>query len=86
MTKHKIPTISLDRIDDSPGNTATGSAKEERQAKALIKGLEMTQAITFRLPSSLYQELREFAFTRHDKLNKIVVRALREHLSNHNTK
>lgn len=81
--KRKIPTISPDRIDDTPADASVGGSKTDKRAHAFMKGKEPAQPLTIRLPEPLYQELRTLAFNTNDKLNQIIVRALREHLKHH---
>lgn len=78
--KRGIPTVSKDRMDTSPIDSSVGTNKVERTAHSFIKGKEPIQALSLRLPVSLYKELREVAYKTEDKINQIIVRAVREHL------
>jgi hypothetical protein len=77
---NKIPSISPERVDQSPANTSVGSTKEEQVAHAFVKGKEAVQPFTVRLPVGLYGELRELAFKDKTKINHIVIRLIRDYV------
>lgn len=77
--KNKIPTISAERLNTFQTNTIVGNSKEERAAHAFLKGKELTQPFTIRIPKTLYQELRKIAFDRNEKINQIIVKLIKEY-------
>ena len=78
---NKIPSISADRLDsDNIPNTTPNFTKEEQNINAFLKGKEAVQAITLRLPSNMYQQLRQVAFQKEIKINTIIVKLVSEYL------
>jgi hypothetical protein len=80
--KHKkIPSISPDRVDQSPPNTSVGLTKEDQMAHAFVKGKEPIQRLTIRIPVGMYDDLCDVAFKNGRlKLNHIVLKLLRDYI------
>lgn len=79
--QRKIPSISPDRVDQSPPNTAVGSTKKDQMAHAFVKGKETIQRLTIRIPVSMYDDLCDVAFKKGRlKLNHIVLKLLRDYI------
>ena len=76
----KIPSVSPDRVDQSPVNTSVGTSKEDQTAHAFVKGKELVQSFTTRLPMDVYNELRELAFKEKIKINHIILKLVRDYV------
>ena len=74
--RRKIPKISPDRLDSSPGykNIAT---KDDRKAQSFLKGKEEVKQFPLRMPLSLYKELRQLAFDEDVKINNILLELIK---------
>lgn len=79
----KIPIISPDRLDNTPGITSVGSTKEEKRAHAFLKGNEPIQTLTVRFPVEMYETFREYAFRHRLKMNQVVVDLVKTYLAEH---
>lgn len=79
MSSKIVPTLEgqLYKISD---NTTVGSSKKDQQRDDYRKGRESTTSLRLRLPTSLYQELREIAFKTEDKMTPIIIRAIEKHI------
>ena len=84
FSKNRIPVISPERIDTQPLNTVVGNTKEEKLAYAFLKGKEPTQPFTIRMPIVVYQELRQIAFNKNEKINQIIISLIREYNDKNN--
>jgi predicted HicB family RNase H-like nuclease len=80
--RNKIPAISPERLDTTECDASVGSTREEQKALAFLKGKEVTQPFTIRIPTSLYQELRKAAFDKNIKINQIIVGLIKNYISN----
>lgn len=83
--KNRIPIISPERINNEPLNTLIGSTKEEKTAYAFLKGKEQTQPFTIRIPIKVYQELRQIAFDKNEKINQIIISLIRGYNESNNS-
>lgn len=79
---YKVPSITLDRLDKSECNTMIGNTSEDKKVQAFLKGKEITQQFTIRIPVPLYQELRNTAFAQNNKMNQIIIELIRQYISN----
>ncbi len=79
-SKRRIPTISQDRIDDSPISTSYGNKNEDIRAKSFIQGKEPVHALTLRLPVSMHRKLKEIAYKKDLKITKIILDATSAHI------
>lgn len=79
--KNRIPSISPDRLDLSPIDASVGSKKEDKLAYDFLKGKESVQPFTIRIPVNLYQKLREIAFKKDEKINKIVIKLIESYIN-----
>lgn len=80
--RNKIPSISPERLDTSEGNTLIGNTREEQKAHAFLKGKEVTQPFTIRIPTNLYQDLRKTAFEKNIKINQIIISLIKDYIIN----
>ena len=80
MGNNKIPKISLDRVDQSPVNTAIGSSQDDKSAHAFITGKERIKSIAIRFPLSVHKGLRETSFHTNESINNIVLKAVKAYL------
>lgn len=78
--KSRIPTISQDRIDETPISTAYGNSNEDIRAKSFIQGKEPVHALTLRLPVSMHKKLKEIAYKKDLKITKIILDATLSHI------
>jgi hypothetical protein len=84
---NKIPSISVDRLDTNDTlKTTQNFTKEEQNVNSFLKGRESVQAITLRLPNNMYKHLRQVAFQKEIKINKIIVKLVSEYLANNGVK
>ncbi len=79
MSSKIVPTLE-GQLYKTSGNAAVGSSKKDQQRDDYRKGRESTTSLRLRLPTSLYQELREIAFKTEDKMTPIIIRALENHI------
>lgn len=80
--RNKIPSISLERLDTSDANTIIGNTREEQKAQAFLKGKEITQPFTIRIPMGLYTDLRTLAFEKNEKINPIIINLIKGYINN----
>ncbi len=80
IKKRKPPTISPDRIDTTPPDISIGNTKEEKKAKAFIKGREPMVVFPFRIAQSNYDQLEILKFMYKKSINHYLTRALNEFL------
>lgn len=80
LQSRRVPTVSEGRLNEASSNSAVSYKKEDQQANAFIRRLEPTQPLTLRLPLNLHQKLREIAFKTEDKITRIVIKAVEEHI------
>lgn len=80
--RNKIPSISLERLDTSDANTIIGNTREEQKAQAFLKGKEITQPFTIRIPMGLYKDLRKLAFEKNEKINPIIINLIKGYINN----
>ena len=80
--RNKIPSISLERLDTSDANTIIGNTREEQKAQAFLKGKEITQPFTIRIPMGLYTDLRKLAFEKNEKINPIIINLIKVYVNN----
>lgn len=80
IKRNKIPSISPERLDDSPGDTFVGNTRKEQNVHAFLKGKEPVQPFTIRMPVTLYQELRKTAFDKSEKINQIIISLIKDYI------
>lgn len=80
--RNKIPSISLERLDTSDANPIIGNSREEQKAQAFLKGKEITQPFTIRIPIGLYTDLRKLAFEKNGKMNPIIINLIKDYINN----
>ena len=78
--RNKIPSISPERLDVSDISPLIGSTREEQKAQAFLKGKEITQPFTIRIPTGLYQDLRKLAFDKNEKINPIIIELIKNYI------
>ena len=77
----KIPSISIDRKDNSKPDTSIGSTKEDQLAHAFVKGREPIQRMTIRIPLDMHNDLCDIAFKKgRVKINHIVLNLIKEYI------
>ena len=79
--RNKIPSISLERLDTSSTNPIIGNTREDQKAQAFLKGKEITQPFTIRIPIGLYTDLRKRAFDKNEKINPIIINLIRDYIN-----
>ncbi len=78
----KIPSISEDRLDNNIELDLTLSSTGNKQINDFLKGRELTQPFTTRIPKDLYTQFRKIAFDRNIKMNQIVVQLIKDYVHN----
>lgn len=79
MSSKMFPDLES-KLYKTSGNAAVGASKKDQQRNDYRKGRESTTSLRLRLPTSLYQQLREIAFKTEDKMTPIIIRALESHI------
>lgn len=80
--RNRIPSISPERLDTSHADNTISNTREEQKTLAFLKGREVTQPFTIRIPKVVYQELRKIAFDKNIKINQIIVSLIKEYTNN----
>ena len=78
--RRKIPKISPDRLDSSPGHKNVIATKDDRKAQSFLKGKEVVKQFPLRMPLSLYKELRQVAFDEDVKINNILLELIKDYV------
>lgn len=81
IKKSRIPTISPERLDKSSGNTNLDTSKEDRRAKAYIKGREFVQTTTIRMPQTVWEKLKLINYISKISLNDLLLKSISCYLS-----
>lgn len=76
----KIPSITSDRLDSSTKIEINTASLKEQQIQAFLKGKELTQTFTTRIPKELYSKFRKIAFEKNVKMNQVVVQLIRNYV------
>lgn len=78
--RNKIPTISAERLDTSPGKYLVESDKKEKSVQAFLKNKEPIQSFTIRMPVTTYQDFRKIAFNKNEKMNQILIHLVKGYI------
>jgi hypothetical protein len=78
--KRKIPRVSPDRLDNSPGRRSITITNEDKKAQAFLTGKEVIKQFPLRMPMSLYKELSRVAFDEETKINRILVDLIKNYV------
>ncbi len=75
--KHRIPTISPDRLDKSvPAGGGLGDTKKDQELKAFLKDRDLMHKTTVRMPLSKFEYIKWVAVVKKVGLNQLIMEAI----------
>lgn len=78
--KNSIPKVSHDRLEKINYSHIVETSKEDKAAYAFLKGQELIQPITIRIPISIYKKLKRKVFEEDKKINRVVVELIKKYI------